>query len=103
MTQGLSDFEPLHAIRVGGMHAAKPDNADELAERGLIFVSPVGCMLTEKGNQHHAELLEQQRGRDRRRGGGRAVRALPRRQPADARASAPSGRTSPTTTSTAAS
>ena len=61
MTQGLSDFEPLHAIRVGGLHAAKPDNADELAERGLIFVTPVGCMLTEKGNQQHAELLEQQR------------------------------------------
>lgn len=61
MTQGLSDFEALHAIRVGGLHAHKPDNADELAERGLIFVTPVGCMLTEKGTQHHGELLEVQR------------------------------------------
>jgi hypothetical protein len=61
VTQSISDFEPLHAIRVGGMHAPKPDNADELAERGLIFVSPVGCMLTEKGQQHHAELLAQHR------------------------------------------
>ena len=50
MTQGISDFDALHAIRVGGMHAPKPDNAEELAERGLIFVSPVGCMLTEKGH-----------------------------------------------------
>jgi len=61
VTQGLSDFEALHAIRVGGMHAPKPDNADELAERGLLFVTPVGCMLTEQGNQHHAELLAVQR------------------------------------------
>ena len=61
MTQGISDFEPLHAIRVGGMHAPKPDNAEELAERGLLFVSPVGCMLTEKGTQLHSELIEQQR------------------------------------------
>jgi hypothetical protein len=61
VTQGTSDFEALHAIRVGGMHAAKPDNAEELAERGLIFVTPVGCMLTEKGQQHHGELLERQR------------------------------------------
>ena len=61
MTQGLSDFEALHAIRVGGLHAAKPDNADELAERGLIFISPVGCMLTEEGTQLHIALLEVQR------------------------------------------
>jgi hypothetical protein len=61
VTQQLSDFEALHAIRVGGLHAAKPENADELVERGLIFVTPVGCMLTEQGNQHHGELLEVQR------------------------------------------
>jgi hypothetical protein len=61
VTQGISDFEALHAIRVGGLHAPKPDNAEELAERGLLFISPVGCMLTEKGNQHHAELLTEQR------------------------------------------
>jgi hypothetical protein len=61
VTPELSDFEPLHAIRVGGLHAPKPDNADELAERGLIFVTPVGCMLTEQGQQHHAELLERER------------------------------------------
>jgi len=61
VTQGLSDFEPLHAIRVGGLHAPKPDNADELAERGLVFVTPVGCMLTEKGQDLHEELLVQHR------------------------------------------
>lgn len=61
MTQETSDFEPLHAIRVGGMHAPKPDDAEALAERGLLFVSPVGCMLTEKGTQLHSELIEQQR------------------------------------------
>jgi hypothetical protein len=61
VTQGLTDFEALHAIRVGGLHAAKPENADELAERGLIFVSPVGCMLTEQGTERHAELLDEQR------------------------------------------
>ena len=27
MTPELSDFEALHAIRVGGIHAPKPDNA----------------------------------------------------------------------------
>lgn len=58
MTQDLRDFEALHAIRVGGLHAPRPDNAEQLAERGLIFVSPVGCMLTEAGNQHHAGLLD---------------------------------------------
>lgn len=61
MTQGLSDFEALHAIRVGGLHATKPDNAEALAERGLLFISPVGCMLTEQGQQQHLELLEIQR------------------------------------------
>jgi hypothetical protein len=61
MTQTVSDFEALHAIRVGGMHAPKPANAGELSARGLIFVTPVGCMLTEAGQQHHAELLEAQR------------------------------------------
>ena len=61
VTQGLSDFEALHAIRVGGLHAAKPDNAEHLAERGLIFISPVGCMLTDEGTQLHTELIEVQR------------------------------------------
>lgn len=62
MTQELSDdFEALHAIRVGGLHAGTPDNADELAARGLIFVSPVGCMLTEQGQQQHSELLAARR------------------------------------------
>jgi hypothetical protein len=55
--QDLSEFDVLHAIRVGGLHAQAPANADELAEHGLIFVSPVGCMLTEEGQQRHAELL----------------------------------------------
>ena len=61
MPQTTSEFEALHAIRVGGLHADKPDNADALAERGLIFITPVGCMLTEAGTQHHLELLEVQR------------------------------------------
>jgi len=43
------------------MHAETPANADELAGQGLIFVSPVGCMLTEDGQTRHAELLEAQR------------------------------------------
>ena len=102
MTQGLSDFEALHAIRVGGLHAHKPDNADELAERGLIFVTPVGCMLTEKGTQHHGELLEVQRTEiDVVAVGALYERFLAVNQPT--RASAPSGRSCPTTTSTAAS
>ena len=61
MPQTTSEFEALHAIRVGGLHAAKPDNADALAERGLIFITPVGCMLTEAGTKHHADLLDAQR------------------------------------------
>jgi hypothetical protein len=61
MPQTTSDFEALHAIRVGGLHAPKPDNADDLAVRGLIFVSPVGCMLTDAGTQHHTLLLEEYR------------------------------------------
>jgi hypothetical protein len=51
----------LHGIRVGGLHASRPVNAEELAERGLIFISPVGCMLTEDGTKRHAELLGEQR------------------------------------------
>jgi len=61
VTQGVSEFDALHAIRVGGMHAETPANADELAGQGLIFVSPVGCMLTEDGQTRHAELLEAER------------------------------------------
>jgi hypothetical protein len=61
VTPELSDFEALHAIRVGGIHAPKPDNAEELSERGLIFVTPVGCMLTEQGQEQHAQLLERER------------------------------------------
>lgn len=61
MTQILTEFDVLHALRVGGMHAETPANADELAARGLIFVSPVGCMLTEDGTRLHAQLLEEHR------------------------------------------
>lgn len=61
VTQELSDFETLHALRVGGLHAERPADADELAARGLVFVSPVGCMLTDAGTQLHATLLEQHR------------------------------------------
>jgi hypothetical protein len=61
VTQGVSEFDALHAIRVGGMHAETPPNAEELAAGGLIFVSPVGCMLTEDGQARHAELLEAER------------------------------------------
>jgi hypothetical protein len=61
VTPELSDFGALHAIRVGGIHAPKPDNAEELSERGLIFVTPVGCMLTEHGQEQHTQLLERER------------------------------------------
>lgn len=61
VTQELSDFETLHSLRVGGLNAEKPTNADELATRGLIFMTPVGCMLTEEGTQLHSVLLEEHR------------------------------------------
>jgi hypothetical protein len=61
VTEQLSDFDALHSIRVGGLHAETPANADELAERSLIFVTPVGCMLTDAGTQLHTSLLEQHR------------------------------------------
>ena len=61
MTEELSDFETLHAIRVGGLHAERPADADELAARGLIFISPVGCMLTDEGTQLHTTLLDEHR------------------------------------------
>jgi hypothetical protein len=60
-TEQLSDFDALHAIRVGGLHAETPADAGELAARGLIFVTPVGCMLTDEGTQLHTTLLEQHR------------------------------------------
>ncbi len=61
MTEVLTEFDALHAIRVGGLHAEKPANAEELAQRGLIFVSPAGCMLTDEGVRRHEELLEVER------------------------------------------
>ncbi len=61
MTEEIAEFDVLHAIRVGGMHAETPTNADELSGRGLIFITPVGCMLTDEGQRVHGELLEAHR------------------------------------------
>lgn len=61
VTNESPEFVALHAIRVGGLHAEMPANADELSAGGLIFVTPAGCMLTDEGQQRHAELLDSHR------------------------------------------
>lgn len=61
MTSESSDFEVLHALRVGGLHATLPTDADALAERGLIFVLPTGAMLTDEGTKLHEQLLAEHR------------------------------------------
>ena len=103
VTQELSDFEALHAIRVGGLHASQAGQRRR-ARRARADLRHAGGLHADR--EGHAGARRAARAAARASSTSRpSARCTSASSPSTsrARASAPSGRTWPTTTSTAAS
>lgn len=60
---GAEALPALHAIAVKGNATAVDGDVDALVAAGLVRSTPAGYMLTERGHERHAELLEAERER----------------------------------------
>lgn len=58
---GDEAFPALHALSLRGASHDLPGDVDALVAAGLVASSAAGHMLTEKGRERHAELLEAER------------------------------------------